>query len=413
METQLNMIRFHNIRVPTPAIVSAISALVISACGGGGSGLGSYSAPSAPSTPSTPQPTSTVYADTALVVDKQEVVASSKAVDANLQNPWGIAVAPGLPFWIADNNSNLATLYSGTGEIETQEVTGSATTGIAIPASAAGVQANPTGQVYNGSGSFLITTSKGQETALFLFAGEGGTIAGWAMDSGSTAVTAYDDGVKNGTDHAVYKGLALGTVNGATFLYATDLHNNKVDVFDTNFNLPADMQGKFVDPTIPAGFVPFGIVAINGQLYVTYAMQDAAKHDETTGAGLGFVDVFDFSGNFVSRFASGGALNAPWGIALAPTGFGSIAGDVLIGNFGDGKINIFTANGKQLATSVGSLTGSNGQALSFPGLWSLAFGNGDSDMPWKPVFYTAGFADQTGGDFGSITASTATTQGGY
>ena len=407
------MIRFHNIRVPTPAIVSAISALVISACGGGGSGLGSYSAPSAPSTPSTPQPTSTVYADTALVVDKQEVVASSKAVDANLQNPWGIAVAPGLPFWIADNNSNLATLYSGTGEIETQEVTGSATTGIAIPASAAGVQANPTGQVYNGSGSFLITTSKGQETALFLFAGEGGTIAGWAMDSGSTAVTAYDDGVKNGTDHAVYKGLALGTVNGATFLYATDLHNNKVDVFDTNFNLPADMQGKFVDPTIPAGFVPFGIVAINGQLYVTYAMQDAAKHDETTGAGLGFVDVFDFSGNFVSRFASGGALNAPWGIALAPTGFGSIAGDVLIGNFGDGKINIFTANGKQLATSVGSLTGSNGQALSFPGLWSLAFGNGDSDKPSTTLFYTAGFADQTDGVFGSITASTATTQGGY
>jgi uncharacterized protein (TIGR03118 family) len=413
METQLNMIRFHNIRVPTPAIVSAISALVISACGGGGSGLGSYSAPSAPSTPSTPQPTSTVYADTALVVDKQEVVASSKAVDANLQNPWGIAVAPGLPFWIADNNSNLATLYSGTGEIETQEVTGSATTGIAIPASAAGVQANPTGQVYNGSGSFLITTSKGQETALFLFAGEGGTIAGWAMDSGSTAVTAYDDGVKNGTDHAVYKGLALGTVNGATFLYATDLHNNKVDVFDTNFNLPADMQGKFVDPTIPAGFVPFGIVAINGQLYVTYAMQDAAKHDETTGAGLGFVDVFDFSGNFVSRFASGGALNAPWGIAVAPTGFGSIAGDVLIGNFGDGKINIFTANGKQLATSVGSLTGSNGQALSFPGLWSLAFGNGDSDKPSTTLFYTAGFADQTDGVFGSITASTATTQGGY
>jgi len=413
METQLNMIRFHNIRVPTPAIVSALSALVISACGGGGSGLGSYSAPSAPSTPSTPQPTSTVYADTALVVDKQEVVASSKAVDANLQNPWGIAVAPGLPFWIADNNSNLATLYSGTGEIETQEVTGSATTGIAIPASAAGVQANPTGQVYNGSGSFLITTSKGQETALFLFAGEGGTIAGWAMDSGSTAVTAYDDGVKNGTDHAVYKGLALGTVNGATFLYATDLHNNKVDVFDTNFNLPADMQGKFVDPTIPAGFVPFGIVAINGQLYVTYAMQDAAKHDETTGAGLGFVDVFDFSGNFVSRFASGGALNAPWGIAVAPTGFGSIARDVLIGNFGDGKINIFTANGKQLATSVGSLTGSNGQALSFPGLWSLAFGNGDSDKPSTTLFYTAGFADQTDGVFGSITASTATTQGGY
>jgi uncharacterized protein (TIGR03118 family) len=411
METQLNMIRFRNIRAPVPATLGALSALVISACGGGSSG--SYSPPSTPPTASTPQQTSTVYVDTALVVDKQEVVASSKAVDANLQNPWGIAVAPGLPFWIADNNSNVATLYSGAGDIETQEVTGSAGVGVAIPASAAGVQANPTGQVYNGSGSFLITTSKGQETALFLFAGEGGTIAGWAMDSGSTAVTAYDDGVKSGTNHAVYKDLALGIVNGATFLYATDLHNSKVDVFDTNFNLPADMQGKFVDPNIPTGFVPFGIMAMSGQLYVTYAMQDAAKHDETPGAGLGYVDVFDFSGNLVSRFASGGALNAPWGIAVAPTGFGSIAGDVLIGNFGDGKINIFSPNGNQLATSVGSLNGSNGQALSFPGLWSLAFGNGDSDKPLTTLFYTAGFANQTDGVFGSITTSTTTTQGGY
>jgi uncharacterized protein (TIGR03118 family) len=405
METQVNMIRFWNIRVPLPATLGALGALAISACGGGGS---------SPANPSTSQQTSTVYVDAALVVDKQEVVASSKAVDANLQNPWGIAIGPGLPFWIADNNSNLATLYSGTGEIETQEVTGSASTGVAIPPSAAGVQANPTGQVYNGSGSFLIMTSKGQETAQFLFSGEGGLITGWAIDSGSTAVTAYDDGIKNGTNHAVYKGLALGMVNGATFLYATDLHNNKVDVFDTNFDLPADMQGKFVDPNIPVGFVPFGIVTIGSQLYVTYAMQDAAKHDETTGAGLGYVDVFDFSGNFVSRFASSGALNAPWGIAVAPAGFASLAGDVLIGNFGDGKINIFTPNGTQLATSVGSLTGSGGQALSFAGLWSLAFGNGDSDKPLTTLFYTAGFASQTDGVFGSITASTTTTtQPGY
>jgi uncharacterized protein (TIGR03118 family) len=407
METQVNMNRFRNIKGPLPATLSALGALVISACGGGGG--------SSPASTSATQQISTVYLDTALVVDKQEVVASSKTVDANLQNPWGIAIGPGLPFWIADNNSNLATLYSGTGEIETQEVTGSASTGVAIPASAAGVQANPTGQIYNGSGSFLIPTTKGQETAQFLFSGEGGLITAWAIDSGSTAVTAYDDGIKNGTNHAVYKGLALGTVNGAAFLYATDLHNNKVDVFDANFDLPADMQGKFVDPNIPMGFVPFGIVTIGSQLYVTYAMQDAAKHDETTGAGLGYVDVFDFSGNFVSRFASGGALNAPWGIAVAPTGFASLAGDVLIGNFGDGKINIFTPNGTQLATSVGPLTGSSGQALLFSGLWSLAFGNGDSDKPLTTLFYTAGFASQTDGVFGSITASTTTTttQPGY
>jgi uncharacterized protein (TIGR03118 family) len=269
------------------------------------------------------------------------------------------------------------------------------------------VQANPTGQVYNGNGGFLISTSNGQETALFIFDGEGGTIAAWAMDSGAAAVTAYDDGVVNGASHAVYKGLALGTANGASFLYATDLHNNKIDVFDTNFAKPADMQGKFIDPNMPTGFVPFGILALNNQLYVTYAMRDGAMHDEITGAGLGYVDVFDFSGSFISRFASAGVLNAPWGIALAPAGFGSLAGDVLIGNFGDGTINIFTPNGSSLATSVGPLTVSNGGTATIPGLWSLVFGNGDSDKPLTTLFYTAGFADQTDGVFGSI-ASTST-----
>src|ERR1700677_357306 len=395
--------RLQKSRLPVPAALTALGSLIVASCGGGGSTLDGST------TSVASQQAATVFSDTALVVDKSEVVASSNAIDANLQNPWGIAVATGLPFWIADNNSNLATLYSGTGAVETQEVTGSAGTGIAIPASAAGVQANPTGQVYNGSGSFLVTTSKGQESALFLFAGEGGTIAGWAMDSGSAAVTAYDDGVANGANHAVYKGLALGTVNGATFLYATDLHNNKVDVFDTNFAKPADMQGKFVDAAIPAGFVPFGISAVNNQLYVTYAMQDTAKHDEVPGAGMGYVDVFDLSGNLVSRFASAGVLNAPWGIAVAPSGFASLAGDVLIGNFGDGKINVFSPNGTQLATSAGPLTGSNGQPLAFPGLWSLVFGNGDSDKPLTTLFYTAGFANQTDGVFGSITSATTTT----
>jgi len=351
------------------------------------------------------QPASAQFEDNALVLSNTGLVATVTTIDANLSNPWGLVTAPGLPFWIADNNSNLATLYSGTGAIETSAVTGSNAVGIAIPPSAAGVQANPTGQVYNGNGGFLIATTKGQETALFIFSGEGGTIAAWAQDSGAAAVTAYDDGVTNGADHAVYKGLASGSVNGASFLYATDLHNNKVDVFDTNFTKPADMQGKFVDPSMPSGFVPFGIAALNGQLYVTYAMQDSAKHDEITGAGLGYIDTFDFSGNFISRFASAGALNAPWGIALAPTGFGSFEGDLVIGNFGDGTINIFAPNGSSLATSMGPITVANGQTLAIPGLWSLAFGDGDSDKPLSALFYTAGFADQTDGVFGSIVAT--------
>src|SRR5271163_4106651 len=317
----MNLHRVITSRASVSAQLGMVCALTVAACGGGsGSGGNSSSLSAAP-------PAAMGFADAALVSNSSAVVATANKIDANLQNPWGIAVAPGLPFWISDNNSNLSTLYSGIGAIETQAITGSPSVGIAIPASAAGVPANPTGQVYNGNGGFLIPTSNGQQTALFIFDGEGGTIAAWAADSGALAVTAYDDGVANGANHAVYKGLALGAVNGANYLYATDLHNNKVDVFDTTFSKPAALQGKFIDPTLPVGFVPFGITALNGNLYVSFAKQDGAMHDETIGAGLGYVDIFDMSGNFVSRFASAGVLNAPWGMALAPAGFGSLVGD--------------------------------------------------------------------------------------
>jgi uncharacterized protein (TIGR03118 family) len=386
-------------RVSPHLMVGVVCSLSIAACGGGGSSAVS----SGGSSMLTQTPTITL-SDTPLVTSNTGLVATVTTIDANLSNPWGLVTAPGLPFWVADNNSNLATLYSGTGVIQTGEITGSSDIGIAVPASTAGVPANPTGQVYNGTGGFMIPTASGQETALFIFDGEGGTIAAWAKDSGATAVTSYDDGVVNGAGHAVYKGLALGTVNGATFLYATDLHNNKIDVFDTTFAKPAEMQGKFVDPTMPAGFVPFGIAALNGQLYVTYAKQDGAMHDEVTGAGLGYVDIFDFNGNFVNRFSSAGALNAPWGMALAPAGFGSFEGDLLVGNFGDGTINTFAPNG----SSLGAITVNHGQTLTIPGLWSLVFGDGDPDKPVTTLFYTAGFADQTDGVFGSITATSAT-----
>jgi uncharacterized protein (TIGR03118 family) len=387
-------------RVSASSAVGVVCAICVAACGGGSQMAVQM-----------PVQMTTGFTDTALVSSNAGVVKTTTIIDANLSNPWGLAVAPGLPFWIADNNSNVATLYSGKGAIQTIDVTGSNAVGIAIPASGAGVQANPTGQVYNGNGGFLISTSNGQETALFIFDGEGGTIAAWAMDSGAAAVTAYDDGVVNGASHAVYKGLALGTVNGASFLYATDLHNNKIDVFDTNFAKPADMQGKFIDPNMPTGFGPFGILALNNQLYVTYAMRDGAMHDEITGAGLGYVDVFDFSGSFISRFASAGVLNAPWGIALAPAGFGSVDGDLLIGNFGDGTINIFAPNGSSLAVSMGPITVNNGVTLAIPGLWSLVFGNGDSDKPLTTLFYTAGFADQTDGVFGSIAPTSTAVSG--
>jgi uncharacterized protein (TIGR03118 family) len=397
----MNLYRLITSRTSVSAQLGMVCALTVAACGGGGSG-GAAAPPAAMG-----------FTDTALVSNSNTVVGTALTIDANLQNPWGIAFAPGSPFWISDNNNNLSTLYTGIGTNETQGVTGSPNVGVAIPASAAGVAANPTGQVYNGNGGFMITTSMGQESALFIFDGEGGTIAAWAKDSGATAVTAYDDGVANAGNHAVYKGLAIGTVGGATFLYATDLHNNKVDVFDTNFSKPAAMQGKFVDPNIPAGFAPFGIAALNGNLYVTFAKQDSAMHDEIAGAGLGYVDIFDFSGNLISQFASAGPLNAPWGLALAPAGFGSLQGDVLIGNFGDGMINIFSPNGTALANAEGPLMSSAGQPFVFPGLWSLVFGNGDSDKPVTTLFYTAGFADQTDGVFGGITVTSSPTPVGY
>ena len=387
-------------RASVSAQLSMACALTVAACGGGNSGGGGVSAAMG-------------FTDTALVSNSSTVVATAHTMDANLQNPWGVAFAPGGPFWISDAHSNVTTLYTGIGTNETQGITGSSSVGIAIPASAAGVPASPTGQVYNGNGGFLISTSKGQESALFILDGEGGTISAWANDSGATAVTAYDDGVTNGANHAVYKGLAIGTVGGATFLYATDFHNNKVDVFASDFSLPADMQGKFVDPNIPAGFAPFGIAALNGNLYVTYAKQDSAMHDEATGAGLGYVDIFDFNGNLMSEFASAGTLNAPWGMAIAPAGFGSLQGDVLIGNFGDGTINIFSPNGTKLANFEGPLMSGNGQPFAFPGLWSLVFGNGDTDKPLTTLFYTAGFADQTDGVFGGITVTSSPTPVGY
>lgn len=356
-----------------------LGAVLLSACGGGGHGGGATAVTAQMMTGLT---------DTALVSDG---VIMASHTDSNLLNAWGVAVAPGGPFWISDNNSNKATVYDGTGAPQGLVV--------AIPAGVNG-PANPTGQVYNGTADFVVTTSAGSAPAQFIFAGEGGTISGWAQSvSAGTATTAYDDGAGG----AVYKGLALANNGTANFLYATDLHNAKIDVFDTHFH-KVTLAGGFSDPAIPAGFAPFGIQPVGGQLYVTYAQQDATAHDETLGAGLGYVNVFDTNGNLVKRFASTGVLNAPWGIALAPSGFGAAAGDLLIGNFGDGTINRFDpASGK----SLGAVSLASGKQLVIPGLWALAFGNGASSQPAGTLFYTAGPNNQTDGVFGRIDAVTS------
>ena len=354
-------------------IVSIAFAGSVAACGGGSSGGSAQMV----------QPATTGLTDAALVSDG--VIAASHT-DSNLQNAWGLAAAPGGPFWIADNNNNKSTIYDGTGASQPPVVT--------IPAGVNG-PSNPTGSIYNGTADFVITTSAGSAPAQFIFSGEGGTITGWAQSiSGSTATIAYDDAAGG----AVYKGLAMANNGGANLLFATDLHNAKVDVFDTHFHKMA-APGAFADSMIPAAFAPFGIQALNNQLYVTYAKQDATAHDEQLGAGLGYVDVFDTNGNLVKRFASAGALNAPWGIALAPAGFGAVGGDLLIGNFGDGIINRFDpVSGKP----AGSVSLASGKQLVIPGLWSLAFGNGAANQPSNALFYTAGPNSQADGVFGRI-----------
>ncbi len=360
-------------------LLGAAWALSLVACGGGGSsgGMGSSAA----------QHTAGLT-DKALVSDG--VIAAANT-DSNLQNPWGLAAAPGNPFWIADNNSNKSTLYDGNGTPQSLVVS--------IPAGTNG-PANPAGEVYNGTTDFAITTATGSAPAQFIFAGEGGTITGWSSTvSGSTATIAYDDGAGG----AVYKGLALANNGSANLLYATDLHNAKIDVFDTHFH-KVTVAGAFADATIPAGFVPFGIMSLNNQLWVTYAKQDPTAHDEVLGAGLGYVNVFDTNGNMIKRFASAGVLNAPWGIALAPAGFGSVAGQLLIGNFGDGTINAFNPSS---AASMGPVSLASGKQLVIPGLWALAFGNGAANQPGNTLFYTAGPNNQADGVFGRIDVTTS------
>ncbi|VXB36669.1 conserved exported hypothetical protein [Burkholderia sp. 8Y] len=306
--------------------------------------------------------------------------------DSNLKNAWGVAFNPKGFVWVADNGTNVATLYDGNGAPQSLIVT--------IPDGKNG-SASPTGIVFNSTPSFAVTENGKSGVAAFIFAGEGGTLTAWAPTVGPTsAFVMYDDGVGG----AVYKGLALAANNGSNFLYATDFHNGKIDVFDASF-AKVVMPGGFSDPAIPAGFAPFGIQLVGSNLFVTYAKQDDAKHDDVAGAGLGMVDVFDTAGNLKQHFATAGALNAPWGIAQAPGNFGSLSGAILIGNFGDGTINAFDASSGQ---SIGPLDDSNGHAIVEQGLWGIAFGNGLNNQPSNTLFFAAGPNDEADGVYGRI-----------
>jgi uncharacterized protein (TIGR03118 family) len=332
------------------------------------------------------------YQQTKLVSDQPGVAATT---DPNLVNSWGLVSSATSPWWVADNGTGLATLYNGAGAIVPLVVS------VPPPAgSPAGTTAAPTGDVFNGNSSeFIVAKGTTSGGSVFMFATEDGTISGWnpGVDR-AHAILAVD----NSGSAAVYKGLAIATSSSGDHLYATDFRHAKIAVFDTGFKNVTPPAPAFTDPMIPAGYAPFGIRVIGGLLYVTYAMQDAAMHDDVAGVGHGFIDVYTLDGTLVQRFARHGLLNSPWGMALAPSDFGQFSGDLLVGNFGDGHIDAYTPSGELL----GPLHGVDGRRLTIDGLWALSFGNGAAAGPTNTLFFTAGPDSETHGLFGTLTVAT-------
>lgn len=325
---------------------------------------------------------STSYAQTNLVSDG---AVTAPNTDKHLINPWGIAFVPGGPFWISDNNSGFSTLYDNQGVPQSLIVT------IPPPSGAPG-PATPTGIVANSTADFVVNGSP----AFFIFSTEDGTISAWT--GGNNAVLEVNNPNFNSGTDPVYKGLALLNNSTGNFLLATNFRNARIDVFDATFK-PAALTGTFTDPTIPAGFAPFSVHVVNDQVYIAYAMQDSAKHDPANGPGNGYVSLFDASGNFIRRVISQGSLNSPWGLVIASTNFGQFSNDLLVGNFGDGKINAFDPSTGSL---IGTLNDSNGNALVNGSLWELVFDPTGQTGAKDTLYFSAGLVNEGDGLVGAI-----------
>jgi len=295
--------------------------------------------------------------------------------DPDLVNPWGIARSPTSPWWVSNNGTAKSTLYDAGGVKRPLVVT--------IP----GANSAPTGMLFNNTNSFLVGGPG--TTAHFIFANENGSIEAW--NGGTNAV------IKATTPNASYKGIAIGTNASGDFLFAANFASGKVDVFNSSF-AAASVPGKFLDPSLPAGYAPFGIQNINGNIYVSYALQKAGSGDEMDGPGLGIVNVFDTNGNLIRRVATFGTLNAPWGLTLAPKNFGPLSGDLLVGNFGDGTINAFNA----VTDAFEGQLKKGGGVLTIDGLWGLGFGNGAAAGPLNVLYFAAGINGEGDGLFGRI-----------
>jgi uncharacterized protein (TIGR03118 family) len=373
------------------------------------------------------------YVATDLVVnkspltDKNGIVHKSKVQDPNLLNPWGVAESPtGSPFWVSDNAAGVSTLYNVPSSTPNSATINPRVVSIPTPVDLLGRSGAPTGAVFNittlagSTPGFMISGVKADGTtatsapAIFLFATEDGTIVGWnpgvnpkgfKANAGNYGIIAVDNSGNNFTPNAnpktgaVYKGLAIATdANGVTRLYATNFRSGMVEMYDVNFHALTSPPA-FVDPKLPDSYAPFNIVPINGELFVTFAVQNAEKHDDVAGQSHGIVDVFELDGTLRQRFAQHGQLDSPWGVALAPTGFGELGGALWIGNFGNGHINAFDPESGKFLSKVRD---SKGQAILIDGLWTITFGNGGNGGATNTLYFTAGPNGETDGLFGSL-----------
>jgi uncharacterized protein (TIGR03118 family) len=322
-------------------------------------------------------PAKNAYVQHNLVSD---IAGNADVTDANLINPWGVTETAASPFWVSNHDKGNTTLYNGSGTITALVV-------IIPPGAAGGTTGTPTGQV-PGNGANWVLSAPNSKPASFIFATEDGTISAW--NNGIAAPATAIKMVDNSAAGAVYKGLAV-LETGTPMLYAANFHTGNIDVFDGTF-APIAVSGGFTDPNLPAGYAPFNITNIGGKLYVTYAVQDANKKLNVPGAGNGVVNVFDTNGTMLQRISSGGPLNSPWGIAVAPATWGAFGGAVLVGNFGDGKINAFDA---KTGNALGTLQDPTGAAIVNTGLWALLFGNGKTGGDTNTLYIAAGI---TGSD---------------
>jgi uncharacterized protein (TIGR03118 family) len=306
----------------------------------------------------------------------------AQMTDPQLVNAWGMSRGPNTPVWVSDNGADVTTLYNGAVPGNPESPVAKVLT-VTIPGGA------PTGQVFNDTGAFLLpgTTT----AARFIFIGEDGDLSAWAGGPAATLV--------GHTEGAVYKGLALAHTSSGPMLLAANFHDNRIDVFDGTFT-PVSSAGMFSDPTLPSNYAPFNVAEINGQVFVTYAQQDAEGEDDVAGPAHGFVDVYTTSGAWVKRFATHGVLNSPWGMTIAPAAFGQFSSDLLIGNFGDGRIHAFDPNTGEV---LGMLRGTSGRPLAIDGLWALMVGDAMAGGP-NSVWFSAGPDDEAHGLLGVLRA---------